>query len=125
MIPAVNDHELEAILQRAAEAGARRAGYVLLRLPYEVKDLFRQWLAEHLPDRARHVMSLVQATHGGRDNESDFKLRMSGSGAWAKLLGDRFRLACRRLHLNGERTVQLNTTLFRPPAAGGQYCLQF
>jgi DNA repair photolyase len=125
MIPAVNDHELETILQRAAEAGARRAGYVLLRLPYEVKDLFRQWLAEYLPDRAAHVMSLVQATHGGRDNESDFKLRMSGSGAWAKLLGDRFRLACRRNQLNGERAVQMATHLFRPPAAGGQQSLQF
>jgi DNA repair photolyase len=125
MIPAVNDHELETILQRAADAGATRAGYVLLRLPHEVKDLFRQWLAEHLPDRAAHVMSLVQATHGGRDNQSDFRLRMSGTGAWAKLLGDRFRLACKRLQLNGDRQVRFNTELFRPPGAGGQLGLEF
>jgi DNA repair photolyase len=125
MIPAVTDHELETILQRAAEAGATRAGYVLLRLPHEVKVLFRQWLAEHLPDRAAHVMSLVQATHGGRDNVSDFKLRMSGSGAWARLLSDRFKLACRRLHLNSERKVELNARLFQPPAAGGQLGLEF
>ena len=120
MIPAVNEHELETILQRAAEAGARRAGYVLLRLPHEVKDLFRQWLAEHLPDRAAHVMSLVQAARGGRDNDSHFGQRMAGTGAWAKLLGDRFRLACRRFGLNGERQVKLSTALFRPPSTGGQ-----
>jgi DNA repair photolyase len=124
MIPAVNDCELETILERAAAAGATRAGYTLLRLPYEVKDLFRQWLAEHMPDRAAHVMSLVQQAHGGKDNESDFKLRMSGSGAWAMLLRDRFRLASRRLKLNGDRQLALNTTLFRPPAQGGQLRLE-
>jgi DNA repair photolyase len=120
MIPAVNDAELETILARATDAGARRAGYVLLRLPYEVKDLFRQWLDAHLPDRAAHVMSLVQSTRGGRDNEARFGVRMGGTGAWARLLHDRFALACRRLGLNGERAVHLNHALFRPPPAGGQ-----
>ena len=115
MIPAINDSELELILERSAAAGAKRASYTLLRLPYEVKDLFREWLATHMPDRAAHVMSLVQGTHGGKDNESDFKLRMRGSGAWAQLLRDRFHLACRRYGLGIERDVKLDTTLFRPP----------
>ena len=120
MIPAVNDAELETILERAAESGVRRAGYVLLRLPREVKDLFGAWLAEHLPERAAHVMSLVQATHGGHDNETRFERRMAGSGAWATLLRDRFRLACRRLGLNADRELALNTSLFRAPSGGGQ-----
>jgi DNA repair photolyase len=120
MIPAVNDAELETILERAAAAGAKRAGYVLLRLPHEVKDLFREWLAQHLPERAAHVMSLVQSTHGGRDNESRFGQRMAGTGAWAALLRDRFQLACRRLGLNAERQVPLDTRQFRAPSGGGQ-----
>jgi DNA repair photolyase len=120
MIPAVNDAELETILERAAAAGAKRAGYVLLRLPHEVKDLFRGWLAQHLPDRAAHVMSLVQSTRGGQDNEARFGQRMSGTGAWAALLRDRFHLACRRLGLNAQRQAILNTNLFRAPGGGGQ-----
>jgi len=120
MIPAVNDAELETILTRAAEAGARRAGYVLLRLPLEVKDLFRQWLDAHLPERAAHVMALVQSTRGGRDNDARFGQRMGGTGAWAQLLHDRFRLACRRLGLDSGRATHLDHTLFRPPADGGQ-----
>jgi DNA repair photolyase len=115
MIPAVNDSELETILERAAAAGATRAGYTLLRLPYEVKDLFREWLAEHLPDRAAHVMSLIQGARGGKDNEAQFGQRMSGTGAWARLLSDRFRLAVRRLGLQNDRQLPLTTQLFRPP----------
>jgi DNA repair photolyase len=115
MIPAVNDSELEAILERSAQAGARRAGYVLLRLPHEVKDLFREWLATHMPDRAGHVMSLIQGAHGGKDNEAQFGKRMSGTGAWAGLLRDRFHLACRKHGLNTDRDVQMDTSLFRPP----------
>jgi DNA repair photolyase len=124
MIPAVNDAELESILERAAAAGARSAGYVLLRLPHELKDLFRAWLMQHLPDRAAHVMSLVQSTRGGHDNDAAFGQRMSGTGAWATLLHDRFRLACRKLGLNGERKVTLNTHLFRAPSVGGQLRLE-
>lgn len=115
MIPAVNDSELEEILERSAEAGARRAGYSLLRLPHEVKDLFREWLLQHMPDRAQHVMSLIQAARGGRDNDPGFGKRMTGTGAWAQLLADRFRLAVKRLEMRSDREVALRTDLFRPP----------
>ena len=115
MIPAVNDSELEEILERSAQAGARRAGYSLVRLPHEVKDLFREWLQQHMPDRAQHVMSLIQAARGGRDNDPRFGQRMLGTGAWAQLLADRFRLAARRLGMRSDREVMLRTDLFRPP----------
>ncbi|MET0280635.1 MAG: PA0069 family radical SAM protein [Steroidobacteraceae bacterium] len=120
MIPAVNDSELETILERVAQAGATHAGYVLLRLPLEVAQLFRQWLDTHMPDRAAHVMSLVQASRDGRDNSSQFGERMRGKGIWAQLLRDRFRLACRRLGLRVDGGTELDSSLFRPPAAGGQ-----
>ncbi len=83
IIPAVNDCELETILERSAEAGAMHAGYVLLRLPLEVKDLFRQWLSVHMPERAAHVMSLVNGARDGKDNSSQFGERMRGTGVWA------------------------------------------
>jgi DNA repair photolyase len=119
MIPALNDHELEAILEAAAAAGARRAGYVLLRLPYEIKDLFREWLAEHYPDRAAHVMSLIRDMRGGRDNDPRFGTRMRGTGPYAQLLANRFRLACVRLKLNSGPRTPLSTSLFRPPSLPG------
>lgn len=125
MIPVVNDSELEAILERVAEAGATHAGYVLLRLPLEVAELFRQWLDTHYPERAAHVMSLLQSARGGRDNTSTFGERMRGTGAWAQLLRDRFRLACRRYRLNVVTSPDLATSLFRPPSAGGQMGLDF
>ncbi len=115
MIPAVNDSELETILERAAAAGATRAQYTLLRLPLEVKDLFREWLAQHLPDRAAHVMSLIRDARGGQDNDSRFGARMKGQGAWAQLLSDRFRLAARRLGLDASRDSGLDGSQFRPP----------
>jgi len=99
MIPAVNDHELEAMLEAAAAAGATRAGYVLLRLPHEVKDLFRAWLEQHLPLRAAHVMSLVRQARGGRDNDPRFGQRMRGTGPWADMLRARFERARARLGL--------------------------
>jgi len=120
MIPAINDAELESLLEAAAGAGATRAGYVLLRLPHEIGALFRDWLAEHFPQRAAHVMSLVQQSRGGADNDPRFGMRMRGSGPWAQLLRSRFELACRRLNLNRERAAELNTGLFRRPAGGGQ-----
>lgn len=125
IIPAVNDSELETILERVAEAGATEAGYVLLRLPLEVADLFRQWLNAHMPDRADHVMSLVQGARGGQDNSAKFGERMRGTGVWAQLLRDRFRLACRRLGLSTGSRAELDTTQFRPPSRGGQMGLDF
>ena len=120
MIPAINDAELESLLEAAAQAGATRAGYVLLRLPHEIKGLFRDWLAEHYPERAAHVMSLVQQARGGQDNDPRFGMRMRGTGPWAALLRSRFELACRRLNLNRERAADLSTDLFRASRSGGQ-----
>jgi DNA repair photolyase len=117
VIPALTDHEMESILEVAAAAGARWAGYVLLRLPYEVKDLFREWLAAHYPDRAEHVMSLVQQMRGGKDYDSSFGTRMKGTGPLAELLRSRFHVACRRHGLGTGRHQPPNTSLFRPPRA--------
>jgi DNA repair photolyase len=119
VIPALTDHEMEGILEACAAAGARWAGYVLLRLPYEVKDLFREWLAAHYPDRAAHVMSLIREMRGGRDNDPRFGSRMRGTGPYALLLKSRFKLACQRLGLNGTARGALDTRLFRPPGPAG------
>ena len=117
VIPVLTDHELESILEAAAAAGARWAGYVLLRLPYEVKDLFREWLAAHLPDTADHVMSIVRQMRGGKDYDSSFGTRMRGTGPLSELLRSRFQIACRRLGLGTGRQQPPNTSLFRPPRA--------
>ncbi|HXS19922.1 MAG TPA: PA0069 family radical SAM protein [Steroidobacteraceae bacterium] len=117
VIPVLTDHEMEAILEAAAAAGARWAGYVLLRLPYEVKDLFREWLAAHLPDTADHVMSIVRQMRGGKDYDSSFGTRMRGTGPLAELLRSRFQIACRRLGLVTGRQQPPNTSLFRPTQA--------
>jgi DNA repair photolyase len=118
VIPAVTDHQLEDILAAAKEAGARSAGYVLLRLPHEVKHLFREWLAEHYPDRAKHVMSLINQSRGGKDYDAEFGVRMTGTGAYAGLLRTRFELARRKLGLDdAEARHELTTLLFRPPSA--------
>jgi DNA repair photolyase len=119
IIPALNDGEMEGILEAARDAGARAAGYTLLRLPLELNDLFREWLALHAPLKAEHVMSLVRAARGGHDNDSRFGRRMRGSGSWAEMLRQRFRLACRRLGFNEDETP-LDCGRFRPPAAAGQ-----
>jgi DNA repair photolyase len=115
VIPVLTDHEMEAILEASAQAGASWAGYVLLRLPYEIKDLFREWLAEHYPLRAAHVMSVIQDMRGGRDNDPRFGSRMRGTGPYAELLRNRFRNACRRFNLNVAPRNSLSTTLFCPP----------
>jgi DNA repair photolyase len=119
VIPALNDHEIESILTEAAQAGAQWAGYVLLRLPYEIKDLFREWLAEHFPQRAAHVMSLIRAMRDGRDNDPRFGTRMRGTGPYAQLLRERFRIACNRLELNARSRETLNTAIFVSPAPDG------
>lgn len=121
IIPAVNDHEIERILEAGAEAGSQTAGYVLVRLPYEVKTLFREWLDGHMPDRAAHVMSLIGATRGGRDNDPRFGTRMRGEGPYADLIARRFETACHRLGLARRRGETLSTTHFRRfPEAHGQ-----
>lgn len=120
IIPVLTDHELERILERAAEAGARHAGWVLLRLPHEVKDLFRAWLEAHAPLKAAHVMSVIQQSRGGRDNDARFGSRMRGEGAFADLIARRFRLAARRLGLD-QPMPAYDLSAFRvPPAAGDQ-----
>jgi DNA repair photolyase len=127
VIPAITDHEMESILEAATEAGALSAGYVLLRLPWEVKDLFREWLAEHYPDRAKHVMSLINQARGGRDNDPNFGSRMRGTGPYSELLRARFEVATRKLGLNSaDSRVELETGLFRPPGPhGSQLTLGF
>ena len=118
VIPAITDHEMEDILAASREAGATSAGYVLLRLPHEVKILFREWLSEHYPDRAKHVMSLVNQTQGGKDYDSAFGRRMRGTGPYADLLRTRFDLAKRKLGLDSaSNRHELNTGLFTPPPA--------
>jgi DNA repair photolyase len=119
MIPALNDHELEAILEAAAGCGARSAGYVLLRLPHEVKALFEEWLREHYPGRAEHVLSLIRQMHGGALYDSTFHNRQRGAGPFAQLLKARFERA-RRTH-GLDRETSLNAGSFRKPVApGGQ-----
>jgi DNA repair photolyase len=119
MIPVLNDCELESILERAADAGATAAGYILLRLPLEIKDLFAEWLDAHVPDQAAHVLSQIREARSGVLYESDFGTRMTGSGVRAKLLSKRFDLVCRRLNLKPARgdDYQMDATQFRQPAA--------
>jgi DNA repair photolyase len=120
VIPAITDHEMEAILEAAAAAGAQWAAYVLVRLPYEIKDLFRDWLTEHFPDRAARVMSLIRDMRGGRDNDPRFGSRMRGTGPIAELLRSRFKIACKRLNLgSGSRQTPSPTDLFEPPQRQG------
>ncbi len=115
VIPALNDKDLEAVLTQAAGAGARCAGYTTLRLPHELKALFREWLALHAAQRAEHVMSLVQQMNGGRDYDSNFATRMHGSGVFADLLRHRFELACRKHGFTRARELQLDISRFVPP----------
>jgi DNA repair photolyase len=115
VVPAINDHELEAVLDAAAAAGASTAGYVLLRLPGEVKDLFYEWLEAHYPDRARKVRGRIRELRAGRDNDPRFGHRMRGQGPWAALLKSRFEASCRRTGLGSHRAAPLTTALFRPP----------
>jgi DNA repair photolyase len=119
IIPSLNDHEIEAILERAAEAGATGAGYVLLRLPLELKELAREWLETHRPGSAKHVMSLIRQMRNGRDYDPSWGVRGVGTGPYAELIGKRFRAAVRRLGLNTV-SFALRTDLFRRPAKDGQ-----
>ena len=114
VIPGLNDHELEAVLTRAAEAGATMAGFVVLRLPLEIKDLFREWLEAERPDRARRVMSLVRQMRGGRDYDAQWGRRFTGEGPIAAIIAQRFARACAQLGLDRERP-KLRTDLFSVP----------
>jgi DNA repair photolyase len=117
MIPVLNDPELEVILERARDRGARTAGYILLRQPLEIKDLFAEWLDAHVPDMASHVLSQMRESRDGNLYVADFGTRMTGTGPRAELLAKRFELACRRLGLNKALGAMggLDTSLFRPP----------
>jgi DNA repair photolyase len=124
VIPFLTDHQIEAVLDAAWTNGARQAGYVLLRLPWEIKDIFKDWLERHYPLKAKHVMSRVQQMRGGRDNDPCFGTRMSGTGELAELLERRFEIACSRLGFNrGSRYVTLDTTGFAVPGGGQQMTL--
>jgi DNA repair photolyase len=118
VIPGLTDSELEEILDAAAEAGASSAGYILLRLPLEVADLFKDWLAEYAPNKFAKVMNLMRGTRGGKAYDAEFGQRQTGTGPFAELIGKRFRLACMRLGLN-QRDHRLDTSQFRPPPAAG------
>jgi DNA repair photolyase len=114
VIPAINDAEIERILDAAAACGVEGAGYVLLRLPLEVRDLFREWLQANFPDRERHVFALIRQTRGGKDYDATFGKRMTGGGPYAWMIRKRFETACARLGLNARKT-QLTTEHFAPP----------
>jgi DNA repair photolyase len=118
IIPAVNDAEIERILDSAAALGVTGAGYVLLRLPLEVRDLFREWLMANFPDRYRHVFKLIRDMRGGKDYDSTFGKRQTGSGPIAWMIGRRFEAACEKLGLNKART-KLTTEHFSPPQREG------
>lgn len=114
VIPAITDHEMERLVARAAEAGARSVSYIPVRLPWEVAPLFRAWLDEHFPDRAAKVMATIASIRGGRDNDPEFFSRLRGQGPWAELLRTRFDIACRKHGLNTARFT-LRSDLFRAP----------
>jgi len=114
VVPGITDHEIELIIGRVAEAGAREASYIPIRLPHEVAPLFRAWLDEHYPDRAAKVMSIIRDMRGGRDNDPGFGTRMRGQGVWADLIRARFVKARKRAGFTGER-LTVRTDLFRPP----------
>src|SRR5882672_8408063 len=127
LIPALNDKTLEHVLEEASKAGALEAAYVIMRLPNELKDLFKEWLAEHYPARAEHVISIVHQMRGGKDNDPRFGTRMTGTGNFAELIEKRFDIACRRLGLNGHgagrRPAELDCSRFRRPSPSGQMAL--
>src|SRR6478672_11424593 len=127
LIPALNDKTMEHVLEAAAQAGAAEAAYVIMRLPNELKDLFKEWLAEHYPQRAEHVMSVIRDMRGGKDNDPRFGTRMSGTGNYAELIAKRFDIACRKFGLNSREAprarAELDCSRFSPPTIGGQMML--
>jgi DNA repair photolyase len=124
IVPALNDSEIESILSAARRAGACEAGYVLLRLPLELKTLFREWLASEFPERAARVINLLRSMHGGKDYTPEWRTRQRGKGPYADQIALRFRMAVSRLGLN-ERNLKLRTDLFQPPPAAADQLLLF
>jgi DNA repair photolyase len=120
IVPFLTDSGIEKTLEAAAAAGARYAGYTLLRLPWELRELFKDWLTTHYPLKAEHVMSRVRQMRGGKENDPNFGSRHRGTGLLAKLLAQRFAVACKRLGLRQGERAPLETSLFRPPGASGQ-----
>lgn len=118
IIPSLTDHEIEAILEACSEAGVGDAGYVLLRLPMEVSELFEEWLAQAVPDRAARVMSLIKSMRGGKSYDADWRQRMTGGGPYAAQIRQRFKLASKRFGLEQEK-FSLRTDLFQPPQLPG------
>ena len=118
-MPGLNDSEIEKLLDSGYTAGAREAGYVLLRLPLEVAPIFKDWLLRHCPDRYRHVMSLIRSMRDGKDYDSEWGKRMKGSGPYAWQIGRRFELAAKKLGLNAEKRT-LRTDLFVSPVGAGK-----
>jgi len=123
LIPALTDHELESILSAAAEKGATKASWILLRLPYDIKDLFEEWLEHHRPERAAHILSLIRQARGGKLNDPEFGKRFRGEGPYVQMIGQRFAVACKKLGLNQARSgfdmSPLRTDLFKPPPKAG------
>ncbi|MCC0026177.1 MAG: PA0069 family radical SAM protein [Brucellaceae bacterium] len=119
LIPGLNDHEVERILDSAAAAGATEAGFIILRLPLEVAPVFKEWLLRHYPDRYRHVLSLIRSMRDGKDYDAEWGRRMKGKGPYAWQIGRRFEIAARRLGLNTAK-LRLRTDLFTPPEPEGQ-----
>ena len=123
LIPALTDHELESILAAAAERGATKASWILLRLPYDIKDLFEQWLEHHRPERAAHILSLIRQARGGKLNNAEFGKRFRGEGPYVEMIAKRFAVACKKLGLNQARNgfdmTPLRVDLFKPPPKAG------
>jgi DNA repair photolyase len=124
IIPALNDWEIERLLEASAAHGAVDAGYVLLRLPLEIKDLFTEWLEAHFPKRAKHVLALMREMRGGKLYDAEFGARFSGKGPYAEMIAKRFRLACNRLGLEKNR-AHLDCSQFKPPARAGDQLALF
>jgi len=123
IVPFLNDKDMEAVLEAVADAGARSASFTVLRLPWEVKDLFKGWLEQHYPLKAAHIMARIRDLRGGRENDPDFGSRMRGEGQFAELLRKRFDVACRRLGLNVDKGYRVETSRFRrvQPAQGSLF----
>ena len=119
IVPAINDSEIERILEAVREAGALEAGWVLLRLPLELKELFREWLRTEFPDRAERVINILRSMHGGKDYTPEWRTRQRGKGPYADQIGLRFRMTTKRLGLN-ERNTKLRLDLFQQPVAKGK-----